>query len=226
MKKQASFFTGPMGKLGDVSFGYRLVAAVQDGDSFFKNVLDNRQVIHPSFQMVYKNTVVRLAFDYQHLEHIPNANNFLTPTGELYTGAGRDEAYFLKGTMEDFHRRGVRFIAIQKLSENWDMKIAATRWWFSRLGSVIFPDATLKIYLTASARHRAERRHKQLISKGNSATLKDIQQDLEARDARDTSRLVAPLKPAEHAKLLDNSDLSIEKSIHQVLDWWQSTRPF
>lgn len=73
-------FTGPMGKLGDVSFGYRLVAAVQDGDSFFKNVLDNRQVIHPSFQMVYKNTVVRLAFDYQHLEHIPNANNFLTPT--------------------------------------------------------------------------------------------------------------------------------------------------
>ncbi len=94
------------------------------------------------------------------------------------------------------------------------------------MGSVIFPDAPLKIYLTASARRRAERRHKQLISKGNSATLGDIQQDLEARDARDTSRLVAPLKPAEHAKLLDNSDLSIEKSTHQVLDWWQSTRPF
>jgi len=94
------------------------------------------------------------------------------------------------------------------------------------MGSVIFPDATLKIYLTASARHRAERRHKQLISKGNSATLQDILQDLEARDVRDMSRLTAPLKPAEHAKLLDNSDLSIEKSVHQVLDWWQSTRPF
>jgi len=94
------------------------------------------------------------------------------------------------------------------------------------MGSVIFPDASLKIYLTASARHRAERRHKQLISKGNSATLTDIQQDLEARDARDMSRLTAPLKPAEHAKLLDNSDLSIGKSVHQVLDWWQSTRPF
>ncbi|MFO1452144.1 MAG: TonB-dependent receptor [Opitutaceae bacterium] len=132
-------FTGPLGKVGDISFGYRLVAALQDGDNYFKNVLDNRQVFHPSFQMVYKNTVVRLAFDYQHLEHIPNANNFITPTGQLYTGAGRDEAYFLKGTMEDFHRRGVRFIAIQKLSDNWDVKVAATRWWFSRLGSVIFP---------------------------------------------------------------------------------------
>ncbi len=94
------------------------------------------------------------------------------------------------------------------------------------MGSVIFPDAALKIYLTASARHRAERRHKQLISKGNSATLANIQQDLEARDARDMARLTAPLKPAEHAKLLDNSDLSIEKSTSQVLEWWQSTRPF
>lgn len=94
------------------------------------------------------------------------------------------------------------------------------------MGSVIFPDSTLKIYLTASARHRAERRHKQLISKGNSATLVNIQQALEARDALDMSRHTAPLKPAEDAKLLDNSDLSIEKSVNQVLDWWQGTRPF
>ena len=94
------------------------------------------------------------------------------------------------------------------------------------MSSVIFPDASLKIYLTASARQRAERRYKQLISKGNSATLENIRQDLEARDARDMSRQTAPLKPAEHAKLLDNSDVSVEKSVHQVIDWWQSTRPF
>ena len=94
------------------------------------------------------------------------------------------------------------------------------------MGSVIFPDASLKIYLTASALHRAERRHKQLISKGNSATLQVIQQDLEARDARDMSRRAAPLKPADDALLLDNSDLSIEKSVAQVIDWWQGTRPF
>lgn len=94
------------------------------------------------------------------------------------------------------------------------------------MGTVIFPDAGLKVYLTAGARQRAERRHKQLISKGISATIAGIQQDLEARDARDMSRQSAPLKPAEDAKLLDNSLLSIEESVAQVLDWWQGTRPF
>ena len=94
------------------------------------------------------------------------------------------------------------------------------------MGSVIFPDAPLKIYLTASALHRAERRHKQLISKENSSTIKIVQQDLEARDARDMSRQHAPLEPAEQARLLDNSDLSIKQSVAQVIDWWQGTRPF
>ncbi|UUZ67543.1 bifunctional 3-phosphoshikimate 1-carboxyvinyltransferase/cytidylate kinase [Polaromonas sp. P2-4] len=94
------------------------------------------------------------------------------------------------------------------------------------MGTIVFPDAPLKIYLTASALHRAERRHKQLISKGNSTTIVEIQQDLEARDARDMSRQTAPLKPADDARLLDNSDLLIEKSVDQVIDWWQGTRPF
>lgn len=94
------------------------------------------------------------------------------------------------------------------------------------MGSVIFPDAPLKIYLTAGARQRAERRYKQLISKGNQSIMIEVQQDLEARDARDMSRQSAPLKPADDARLLDNSDLSIEQSVEQVIDWWQGTRPF
>jgi 3-phosphoshikimate 1-carboxyvinyltransferase len=94
------------------------------------------------------------------------------------------------------------------------------------MGTVIFPDAPLKVFLTASPRQRAERRHKQLISKGNPATIEEIQQDLEARDARDTSRQAAPLKPAEGARLLDNSELSIEESADRILDWWQGSRPF
>ena len=94
------------------------------------------------------------------------------------------------------------------------------------MGTVIFPDATLKVFLTASAERRAERRYKQLISKGISATLPSLRADLEARDARDTSRAVAPLKPAEDAMLLDNSDLAIEKSVSLVLDWWQGKQPF
>jgi 3-phosphoshikimate 1-carboxyvinyltransferase len=93
------------------------------------------------------------------------------------------------------------------------------------MGTEIFPDAALKVFLTASARHRAERRHKQLISKGIPATLADIEKDLEARDLRDSSRQSAPLKPAQDAKLLDNSEISIESSTDILIDWWLSTRP-
>lgn len=94
------------------------------------------------------------------------------------------------------------------------------------MGTVIFPDAALKVFLTASAAQRAERRHKQLISKGISTTLDSLRSDLEARDARDSSRSVAPLKPAQDARHLDNSQLSIERSIDTVLDWWQEIQPF
>ena len=90
------------------------------------------------------------------------------------------------------------------------------------MGTVIFPDAPLKVFLTASAEKRAERRHKQLISKGFSTTISALRADLEARDARDTQRSVAPLKPAADAMHLDNSLLSIEESVAQVLAWWQS----
>jgi 3-phosphoshikimate 1-carboxyvinyltransferase len=92
------------------------------------------------------------------------------------------------------------------------------------MGTVIFADAPLKVFLTASAARRAQRRHKQLISKGISVTLAAVEADLEARDARDSSRSTAPLKPADDALLLDNSDLSIEASIEQVLVWWQGKR--
>ena len=94
------------------------------------------------------------------------------------------------------------------------------------MGTVIFPDAQLKVFLTASAERRAERRYKQLISKGISATLDSLRSDLEARDARDSSRTVAPLKPAQDAQLLDNSDLTVEKSVNLVLDWWRGKLPF
>jgi 3-phosphoshikimate 1-carboxyvinyltransferase len=94
------------------------------------------------------------------------------------------------------------------------------------MGTVIFPDAPLKVYLTASAACRAERRHKQLISKGIPTTIDSLRADLEARDARDSSRTVAPLKPAEDAQLLDNSDLTVESSVETVLSWWQSKQPF
>ena len=94
------------------------------------------------------------------------------------------------------------------------------------MGTVIFPDAPLKVFLTASAACRAERRHKQLISKGISANIDSLRADLEARDARDQSRAVAPLKPAQDALLLDSSALTIDEAVAQVLDWWQERQPF
>ncbi len=94
------------------------------------------------------------------------------------------------------------------------------------MGTTIFPHAPLKVFLTASAARRAERRHKQLISKGISTTLASLRADLEARDARDSNRSTAPLRPAQDAKLLDNSDLTVEQSVDQVLDWWQGMQPF
>ncbi len=94
------------------------------------------------------------------------------------------------------------------------------------MGTVVFPRARLKVFLTASAEERARRRYKQLISKGIPANIDSLRADLEARDLRDRSRPVAPLKPAEDALLLDNSQLSIEESVQQLLCWWAGRSPF
>ena len=94
------------------------------------------------------------------------------------------------------------------------------------MGTVIFPGAPLKVFLTASAERRAERRHKQLISKGISTIIADLRADLEARDARDSTRAVAPLKPAADAFTLDNSDLTVDQAVEQVLQWWERRQGF
>jgi 3-phosphoshikimate 1-carboxyvinyltransferase len=94
------------------------------------------------------------------------------------------------------------------------------------MGTVIFPSADLKVFLTASAATRAERRHRQLIAKGLSSNIDSLRQELEARDLRDRSRTTAPLKPAEDALLLDNSALTAAASVDVVLAWWQQRRPF
>ncbi|AKU66479.1 3-phosphoshikimate 1-carboxyvinyltransferase [Ottowia sp. oral taxon 894] len=94
------------------------------------------------------------------------------------------------------------------------------------MGTVVFADAPLKVFLTASTETRAERRYKQLAAKGISANIARLRDDLQARDARDASRAAAPLKAAQDALALDNSCLSIEQSVQQVLDWWQDRQPF
>jgi len=86
------------------------------------------------------------------------------------------------------------------------------------MGTVVFPEASLKIYLDASAEERARRRYKQLISKEPGASLGDILNDIKARDARDMNRAVAPLRPAPDAVILDSTLMSIDEVLQAVLD--------
>ncbi len=89
------------------------------------------------------------------------------------------------------------------------------------MGSVVFPDAGLKVFLTASAEARAERRHKQLKEKGIAATLAALLQDLRDRDARDALRSVAPLKQSPGARLLDTTSLSAEQAAARIVGWYR-----
>jgi cytidylate kinase len=87
------------------------------------------------------------------------------------------------------------------------------------MGSLVFPFAAVKIFLTASAQERAVRRHKQLKDKGIDVSLAALSRDIEDRDRRDSERSVAPLRPAEDARILDSSGQSIEAVTQTVLDW-------
>jgi len=89
------------------------------------------------------------------------------------------------------------------------------------MGSVVFPDSGLKVFLTASAEARAERRYKQLKQKGIAATLSVLLQDLRGRDARDAARSVAPLKQCPDARLLDTTAMSAADAAEQVLAWYR-----
>lgn len=87
------------------------------------------------------------------------------------------------------------------------------------MGSVVFPDAVLKVFLTASANERAKRRHKQLKDKGIDVSLPALSRDIEERDRRDSERSVAPLRPADDARMLDSSNLTVDEVTQTVLDW-------
>lgn len=85
------------------------------------------------------------------------------------------------------------------------------------MGTEVFPDAPLKIFLTASAEERAQRRHKQLMNKGESVNLAALLEDIQARDRRDRERVVAPLRPADDAIVIDSTVMGIDQVVQQVL---------
>jgi len=89
------------------------------------------------------------------------------------------------------------------------------------MATVVFPDAELKVFLTAGAEIRAQRRYKQLIEKGIDANLRALSHDLRERDERDAKRAVAPLVPAPDSQVLDSSALSIDEVVERIVGWWQ-----
>jgi cytidylate kinase len=89
------------------------------------------------------------------------------------------------------------------------------------MGSIVFPDAPLKVFLTADVATRAERRHKQLMEKGMYAKIADVVEDLRRRDERDSSRPVAPLKHYPDALFLDTTGLTAEQAVEKVCGWWR-----
>ena len=91
------------------------------------------------------------------------------------------------------------------------------------IGSVVFPDAVLKVYLTASSEVRAERRTKQLKEKGMCAKMQDVINELKHRDERDSARTVAPLRHYSDARLLDTTAMSIDEAVNQVVEWYRET---
>lgn len=88
------------------------------------------------------------------------------------------------------------------------------------MGSVVFPDAKLKVFLTASAQVRAERRVKQIEGRGQQASFQAIHDDLVARDQRDMQRAVAPLKPYPDSRVLDCSDIGVDQVVGTIIDWY------
>jgi cytidylate kinase len=89
------------------------------------------------------------------------------------------------------------------------------------MGTVVFPSARLKVFLTASVEARAERRYKQLIEKGLPANIRDLLEDLRTRDERDAHRATAPLRPSEDACQLDSSNLAIDEVVDRILRWYR-----
>ncbi|NQW70896.1 MAG: (d)CMP kinase [Betaproteobacteria bacterium] len=146
-------------------------------------------------------------------------NNQITLNGEDVSEAIRTESIGLRASALAVHP-AVRtaLVGLQRSFLQAPGLVADGR----DMASVIFPDAVLKVFLTATAPARAERRYKQLIAKGISAKLSDLLQDLQERDARDSRRGAAPLVIADGAKVLETSDLSIDQAVKIVLDWYQS----
>ncbi|MBU3582805.1 (d)CMP kinase [Polynucleobacter sp. 15G-AUS-farblos] len=179
---------------------YRLVALASEQEGIDTQNASELGILVPKLMISFKNSQIFL-------------------NGADVTEAIRTESIGLRASAVAVHPEvRLALVDLQRSFRQFPGLVADGR----DMASIIFPDAILKVFLTATAAARAERRYKQLIAKGISAKLEDLLQDLQARDARDSNRGTAPLVIAEGAKVLETSDLSIDQAVKTVLDWYQS----
>jgi len=133
--------TGPIGSIGEGRFSYRLIGVYQDGEVFRKNMKDKRQVIAPSMQLNYKNTLVRVQHEYQIFDHNPWSINFVTPQGKLYYGAGRDEGYFASWSNEHTKAYTTRATLLHTFTPGWEMRLMLHDYSYHRNSKQLFSSA-------------------------------------------------------------------------------------
>jgi len=131
--------SAPLGKLGDWKVGYRLLAAYQDGDAYWRNVKDKRILVHPSFQFDYNNTSLLIAYDRQDITRPSNGSGIINLDGTPFVGAGRNEINLPPGASEQHVHNGVRGQLIQTFSKNWEAKIGGDWNQLHRVGSIVLP---------------------------------------------------------------------------------------
>jgi cytidylate kinase len=137
--------------------------------------------------------------------------------GRDVTEAIRDERVgAAASTVAALQRVRAALLASQRAFREWPGLVADGR----DMGSVVFPDATLKVFLTAAPAERARRRHKQLMEKGLHDRMGALLQEIHERDERDAQRAVAPLRKCPDARELDTTHMSVEAAVHQVLAWY------
>ena len=131
--------TGPLARVGEGKLSYRVLAAYQDGDPYWRNAEDKRVVFHPSLQFDHKNTSVLVAYDFNDIRGPSGSTGVLTPDGEPFTGAGRNEINLPPGVMERRRHDGLRVQVVHQFAPNWGVRIGGDLTSMRRLGTTVLP---------------------------------------------------------------------------------------
>ena len=191
-------------------------------DRFGLNILDSGvlyRLYAYLFNMSFSSNEIANQIE-RHVEFIKSKEKLLVSYKKNDVTSELKSEVIAKSASEHSSKKEVRetLFNIQRNFYNGEGLVADGR----DMGTVVFPNANLKIFLTASIEERAKRRHKQLISKGIGAMLPDLLLDLGERDKRDTERSISPLKPANDAVILDSTNLGIEEVVNKILQRFQS----